>query len=264
MIPAQHDGEADRPVVLTFPLILVLAFAGLGLVLTGAVVMGTVEDIDRSLVEFIQRPAVFEPVALFFNGWLHSEGLPLLWGCSLVAFLVFRKWPVAGFFALVALLAPLNHMMKLLVDRPRPSGSFRILEYPADPSFPSGHTAAAVGFFGAWFIVAGSMLPRRYAVPVRVVCVVAIVLAGVSRVWSGAHWPTDVLGSVLIGSAFVLAMWLVVNAAAPGAGLLFERARVALPAWASRPLSAAREIEQEAARAASSSRVRPGGTDPGY
>src|SRR5690606_20474364 len=182
LIPAQHDGEADRPVVLTFPLILVLAFAGLGLVLTGAVVMGTVDGIDRSLVEFIQRPAVFEPVALFFNGWLHSEGLPLLWGCSLVAFLVFRKWPVAGFW----------------------------------------------------------------------------------RVWSGAHGPPDVLGSVLIGSAFVLAMWLVVNAAAPGAGLLFERARVALPAWASRPLSAAREIEQEAARAASSSRVRPGGTDPGY
>lgn len=261
MVRSPHGREAERPAVHAFPLFLVVALACSGLALTAAVTMGSTNGLDRSLVPVVQQVTGFEPIALFFNGWLHREGLPLIWGCSFVAFLVFRKWPAAGLFALAALVGPANHAMKLLVDRPRPTGSFRILEQPSDPSFPSGHTAAAVGFFGTWFLVASEVLPRRYVLPVRVVCVAGILLAAVSRVWSGAHWPTDVTASILLWSALVLGLWLVVNAMAPPAAQLVQRAKAALPAWAARPLSAAEQVKQ-GARTAGSRRVRR--DDPGY
>jgi len=88
-----------------------------------------------------------------------------------------------------------------LVNRPRPSVAdmIRISEHPGATSFPSGHVIFITISFGLVMLCAGyRYLPRR-AIPIGWAVVAAIMLtAAISRVYVGAHWPTDVLASIFI------------------------------------------------------------------
>ena len=74
----------------------------------------------------------------------------------------------------------------------------RITPYPAalegatGYSFPSGHTAIAMGFFGG---IAGWQKERKWVIPV---CIALIMLTAFSRNWLGCHTPQDVLCSILL------------------------------------------------------------------
>jgi membrane-associated phospholipid phosphatase len=65
--------------------------------------------------------------------------------------------------------------------------------------------------FGAWMLIAPALLPRWAVGLVWVVCLVAIAVTGISRSWSGAHWPSDWLGAFVLG----LAVLLLLHAAMP-------------------------------------------------
>ena len=93
----------------------------------------------------------------------------------------------------------------LFIDRPRPSVP-HLDTAPPTSSFPSGHTAAAVCFYGS---VAAIILWHSRNSWIKVVAVVVsaavpLIIAG-SRVYRGMHYPTDVLAGVLLG-----AIWLTV------------------------------------------------------
>jgi undecaprenyl-diphosphatase len=93
--------------------------------------------------------------------------------------------PVGGLF---------EKVMKFLVDRPRPSG-FSL-------GYPSGHTTSAAAFAViVIYLSTRERWSRRTRVIVQVVAVVAVVLVGWARVVLHAHWPTDVLGGFLLGTA---------------------------------------------------------------
>ena len=93
----------------------------------------------------------------------------------------------------------------LFIDRPRPSVP-HLDEAPPTSSFPSGHTAAAVCFYGSIAaIILWHSRHRWIKVVAVVVCAaVPLTIAG-SRVYRGMHYPTDVLAGALLG-----AIWLTV------------------------------------------------------
>ncbi|MFN8109481.1 MAG: phosphatase PAP2 family protein [Thermoleophilia bacterium] len=88
----------------------------------------------------------------------------------------------------------------LVVHRERP-GVARLDHLPADQSFPSGHTGAAVAVYCGLMLVVGSRWPR-----LRVLWPVAVaipVLVGLSRIERGMHHPLDVLGGALVGAGAI-------------------------------------------------------------
>lgn len=93
--------------------------------------------------------------------------------------------------------------LKVLVDRPRPPEP---LVGTALGSFPSGHAITGVIFFGLLPPVIWVAFRRRLlfwsAVPLAAVVAALVVL---SRVYLGAHWPSDVVASLFIGTAVLLA-----------------------------------------------------------
>ncbi len=112
-----------------------------------------------------------------------------------------RRAAVAGLAAMgVAELAS-NAVCKQLYERRRPPKELiphdGVHDRPDSSSFPSGHTAAAVGFTAA---VAGSSLGWGAA------CAVPAAAVAVERVHSGAHYPSDVAVGAVIGMA---SAWLV-------------------------------------------------------
>jgi undecaprenyl-diphosphatase len=99
----------------------------------------------------------------------------------------------------------LSTLLKLGYDRPRPDLVPHGVEvYTA--SFPSGHAlGAAVVFLTLGGLLSWSQPRRRIKIYILSTAVLLTILVGVSRVYLGVHWPTDVLAGWTIGAAWALA-----------------------------------------------------------
>jgi undecaprenyl-diphosphatase len=99
-----------------------------------------------------------------------------------------------------------NALLKLAVDRPRPEGGLvRVTEQANGLSFPSGHTMGTVVFFGIIFYLSFQLIENRHLrLLVQALAIAKIGAIGFSRVYTGAHWPSDVLGGFLWGAWFVV------------------------------------------------------------
>lgn len=126
-----------------------------------------------------------------------------------VAFLWISRRRRLGVFVLFASLggAGLSYALKYLYDRPRPS--FVPAEaLPGDPSFPSGHSASsAVIYLTLALLLTHALDQRRQQVFVVAMAVVVALAVGVSRLYLGVHWPSDVLAGWALGAAWALACW---------------------------------------------------------
>jgi undecaprenyl-diphosphatase len=102
----------------------------------------------------------------------------------------------------------LNRLFKAVVDRPRPSEPLvQVMADVSHESFPSGHVVFFVEFFGFLFFLAFVLLKvgtlRRAAL---VFLGSLLALVGVSRIYLGAHWPSDVCGAYLAGGLWLMLM----------------------------------------------------------
>ena len=79
------------------------------------------------------------------------------------------------------------------------------LVFPGDASFPSGHSAnAAAAWFALAWILASLVERRALKVVVWSVAGLVVAIVGVSRLYLGVHWPSDVLAGWAIGAAWVV------------------------------------------------------------
>jgi undecaprenyl-diphosphatase len=118
-----------------------------------------------------------------------------------------RRW-LAALFVIVAGLSGLlvGDELKLLVARARPpAGPVRVYEVSDDHGFPSTTALLSVVLLGMVCYLAGHERLRPSFVAVVVGVSLALVLAsGISRVYLGEHWGTDVLGGWLFGGAWLI------------------------------------------------------------
>ncbi len=112
-----------------------------------------------------------------------------------------RKLELIFIVSLTSLEALLNRVLKLLVSRPRPvSELIQVLGNDSGFSFPSGHTTYAVVFYGFLFYLTPRLVKQRAATWVlRSLLAILILLTMTSRVYLGAHWPSDTIGSLFFG-----------------------------------------------------------------
>ena len=124
----------------------------------------------------------------------------------LVTFLLKRRGRfVAGAAAAaMATSAALTVGVKVLVERTRPGAVDRLGPVDASYSFPSGHTLNSTVFLG---LVALLLIPmvraRRRRIVAVVGCIVLATAIGLSRIYLGYHWTTDVVAAWLIAIAIL-------------------------------------------------------------
>ena len=164
---------------------------------------------EQALVWIAQhvRSGLLDPLMMFYTK-LGDAGL-LFIALGLVM-LLFKSTRKAGFSALCAMVIGLivvNFTIKPLMARERPwlviEGFLNLVEEKDPNSFPSGHTNAAFAFALALCMAA----PKRW---MKITAVCMAVVMGLSRLYVGVHFPSDVLAGALIGSLCgLLGAWVV-------------------------------------------------------
>ena len=140
-------------------------------------------------------------------------GVPLTIGAIAVAIvLLWRRLPGdAALLAIASSFRLINGQLKELIESPRPPPDLvRISDHTDGYGFPSGHAAGALLVVGAIAWIAARHL--RDPFNRRRIWLAAgfwIGLAGIGRIYAGAHWPTDVIGAWLwSGPALGLLLWI--------------------------------------------------------
>jgi undecaprenyl-diphosphatase len=165
------------------------------------------------------------------NRWIHDHSSPALtrafelsthvgsgvWltclAAAAVAILVWRGARADAILVALALAGVLllNPLFKEFFSRPRPAFHDPDLTLRTF-SFPSGHSMGSAAVYGALAIVLARHLRGTVWAPVVVgVAAVVILLVGASRVYLGAHYPTDVVAGFVLGLAWLLACVLVLT-----------------------------------------------------
>jgi undecaprenyl-diphosphatase len=124
------------------------------------------------------------------------------------ALLYRRRWGRAFVLLLVVVLASASDdLLKVFYNRARPDFAVAGL-YIRSQSFPSGHSTASAALWLTLATIAASFEARTDAkVFWFVTAVLAILAVGFSRVYLGAHWPTDVVAGWILGAMWALIGW---------------------------------------------------------
>jgi membrane-associated phospholipid phosphatase len=142
-------------------------------------------------------------VSVFGNKWKPYA----ITAATTIVFLAFgRRSEAAGLVLSAGGSAVLNGLFKMLIARPRPTQELVTVQVDLQTqSFPSGHVTFYVCYFGFLFFVAYALLPLRSLKRRAAITLTAlpVALVGFSRVYLGAHWPSDTLGAYLMSGVWL-------------------------------------------------------------
>jgi undecaprenyl-diphosphatase len=179
-----------------------------------------IPPIDTATTTFLHGLAspTLDALMVGVTGLGSSIVLASVAGLASVVLAVRRRRAEAVFVALALVgTLVLNNALKEAFQRPRPG--FAWAEALPEFSFPSGHAMNSFVTYVALALIAWRLGGRRVGTVALALAIALVVGIGMSRIYLGAHWLTDVIGGYLAG-----ALWLLCLAAA-SAGVAWLRRR---------------------------------------
>lgn len=191
--------------------LMLLAFAELARQTIFRQTMGIFDNTFIWLVRYFANPGL-DPVMIFITNLGYGNTYIAIVIASLAILVCYRRWLELQSL-IICLLggAVLNSFLKYVFHRTRPE-ALRIVE-AAGYSFPSGHAMVSLCFYGMLaFLIARNIRSRHGRIWVAVSSILLISAIGISRIYLGVHYPSDVVAGYTAGATWLafsisLLMW---------------------------------------------------------
>jgi undecaprenyl-diphosphatase len=187
--------------------------------LADEIIEGETHAFDRAVLLAMRMPG--HPAEPWGPRWLRetvrdytalgSAGILTFMTLAVIGFLLLQGKPRVAMMVVITVGGGmlLSTILKRGFARPRPDLVPQDL-LPLSASFPSGHAMlSAVVYLTLGALLARVQPQRRLKVYILTMAVVLTTLVGLSRIYLGVHWPTDVLAGWIAGAAWALMAWCV-------------------------------------------------------
>ena len=170
---------------------------------------------DMAITKILQKRK--NPLVRRFMLGISEIGFPKLsipLSISFAAIFWALRFRLEAFFILLTSSSHLlNALVKRLIKRPRPTDELvTVARVINEPSFPSGHVMHYINLFGLLsYLLATNWRSGRLRNILIAICIALIAFVGPSRVYLGAHWPSDVMAGYLYGGLWfggIMALYL--------------------------------------------------------
>ena len=148
----------------------------------------------------------------FFTHFTHiGDTIPVMIIATILLWL-FKKWKDRILIILSLVLTVIvNQALKYLIARPRPPLERRLVKQ-GGYSFPSGHSMVSLCIYGVLIYFAMTKIQNKLLKAVIVVILTGIILLiGISRIYVGVHYPSDVLGGYLLTIVIIISSISLLN-----------------------------------------------------
>lgn len=141
------------------------------------------------------------PIAKFITNF---GGAIFLSIATVMLFLLIKNKKIGlSIISNIVIITILNQLLKRILQRPRPT-EFRIVE-ETGYSFPSGHSMVSMAFYGYLIYLIYRYIKNKY-VKWTLIAILSILicLIGISRIYLGVHYTSDVLGGFLLSISYLV------------------------------------------------------------
>ncbi len=141
------------------------------------------------------------PIAKFITNF---GGAIFLSIATVMLFLLIKNKKIGlSIISNIVIITILNQLLKRILQRPRPT-EFRIVE-ETGYSFPSGHSMVSMAFYGYLIYLIYRYIKNKYVKWTLITILsILICLIGISRIYLGVHYTSDVLGGFLVSISYLV------------------------------------------------------------
>ena len=197
------------PYIITVTIALIIVVGGINLFieLTDTLKTETLAAYDAQITDYIisHRSPALTQYFIFVTNVGDFYGYLIVVGISaFVSAVVFKRWKYVAQVTLVLVLATISNMMlKRFIDRARPG--IEHLVSVETLSYPSGHAMSAMAFYG-FIIFLFYKIKMNIFLKFCVFLVLALLILsiGISRIYLGVHFPSDIAGGFIAGFIWVI------------------------------------------------------------
>ena len=197
--------------------VLALISIALGVLVTDVLLdIGGLRNTDNSTVKSLvaERTPFLTDVSEVGSTIGGAPLLPILVGAIALVCAFLRKWLIAAFAVFVLVVESATYRVtSLAVPRDRPH-VHRLEDLPADASYPSGHTAAAIAVYAGLVLLLTSRFPTRgLRICAWAIAIVIPIFVALARMYRGMHHPVDTAAGLVIGIGALLVLLFATRAA---------------------------------------------------
>lgn len=148
------------------------------------------------------------PIAKFITNF---GGAIFLITLTITLFILIRNKKIGlSIFSNLVIITILNQLLKRILQRPRPT-EYRIIE-ETGYSFPSGHSMISMAFYGYLIYLIYKYAKNKYIKWISIILLSILICSiGISRIYLGVHYTSDVLGGFLISISYLIIYISAVN-----------------------------------------------------
>ena len=159
---------------------------------------------DETIYNVVANHLIKDSFTPFFKLMTNFANMYWLIGLAIILLLSIKNRSIGKRIILnLGTSALTNYIIKLLLQRPRPIGN-RIIE-ESGYSFPSGHSMVSMAFYGYLIYLIITNVKNTYIkILLTIILSILILCVGISRVYLGVHYASDVLAGFLVGIIYLI------------------------------------------------------------